>query len=108
MLQLFLEILTWTFVSLSIFNLSKALKEGITYLKKLHQIPCDRCVFFTGDYHLKCSVNPLTAMSEVAIACRDFEAKGETSTRERSRQYCDGCNADKLENRFTQKSSHYC
>jgi hypothetical protein len=24
--------------------------------------------FFTGDYHLKCTVNPLTAMSEAAIS----------------------------------------
>jgi hypothetical protein len=96
MLQLLLEIFTWTFISLSIFNLGKALKEGIIYLKKLHQIPCSRCVFFTGDYHLKCTVNPLTAMSETAIACRDFEARCSTASGDRAAQYCDGCNANKL------------
>lgn len=72
MLQLFLEIFTWIFIGLSIFKLGKAFKEGIIYLKKSHQIPFSRCVFFTSDYHLKCTVNPLTVMTEASIAIAQF------------------------------------
>jgi hypothetical protein len=49
-------------------------QDGIIRLKRLHQIPCSRCVFFTGDYRLKCTVNPCIAQTEEAILCRDFEA----------------------------------
>ena len=47
-------------------------KRAAQHLKRLHQIPCDKCVYFTGDYRLKCTVHPMSAMSEDAIACRDF------------------------------------
>jgi hypothetical protein len=43
--------------------------------RKLHQIPCDRCQFFTQEYHLKCTVNPYTALSEHAIGCPDFRGR---------------------------------
>ena len=48
------------------------LKQAISHLKRLHQIPCNKCAYFTGDYRLKCTVNPIDAMSENAIGCRDF------------------------------------
>ena len=49
-------------------------REGVVYLKKLHQIPCDRCAFHTGEHRLKCTVNPYTAFTEDAICCRDYES----------------------------------
>ncbi|NJR69347.1 MAG: hypothetical protein HC771_12300 [Synechococcales cyanobacterium CRU_2_2] len=36
-------------------------------------MPCSNCRYFTGDYRLKCTVNPYVALSEEAIGCRDFE-----------------------------------
>ena len=51
------------------------LKKGINYLKMLHQIPCHGCEYFTNDYRLKCTVHPIKACSEEAIACIDFEPK---------------------------------
>lgn len=48
-------------------------QQGITYVKRLHKIPCSRCTFFTGDYRLKCTVNPDNALTETAINCRDYE-----------------------------------
>ena len=39
--------------------------------KKMHQIPCTKCRFFTGDYRLKCTVNPHIANTEEAIGCSD-------------------------------------
>ena len=80
-LQLLLGTFAWILVGSLLFSFWKTAKEGIAHLKKLHQIPCSRCVFFTGDYRLKCTVNPLTAMSEEAINCRDFELKSHTLTR---------------------------
>ena len=39
--------------------------------KKMHQIPCTKCRFFTGDHRLKCTVNPHVANTEEAIDCPD-------------------------------------
>jgi hypothetical protein len=39
--------------------------------KKMHQIPCTKCRFLTGDYRLKCTVNPDIASTEAAIGCCD-------------------------------------
>lgn len=50
-------------------------RQGVNHLKKLHQIPCAKCAYFTGDYRLKCPVNPMVALSEEAINCRDFQIK---------------------------------
>ena len=41
--------------------------------KKMHQIPCTKCRFFTGDYRLKCTVNPHIANTEEAIGCDDCQ-----------------------------------
>jgi hypothetical protein len=41
----------------------------------LHQIPCPDCMYFTGDYRLKCPVHPIEALSEEALNCKDFEPK---------------------------------
>ncbi|MEM7590261.1 MAG: hypothetical protein AAF383_01850, partial [Cyanobacteria bacterium P01_A01_bin.83] len=38
-------------------------KHAAQHLKRLHQIPCDKCAYFTRDYRLKCTVNPMLAMS---------------------------------------------
>jgi hypothetical protein len=50
----------------------QALKIGVPHLRQLHQVPCDRCLYATGDYRLKCTVCPCTAFSLAAIDCRDF------------------------------------
>lgn len=55
--------------------------EGIAQLKRLHQIPCDRCSYFTGNTYLKCTVHPCRALTEEAIDCLDFEsARGQLTT----------------------------
>ena len=50
-----------------------ALVEGWKHLRRLHQVPCSQCLYFTGDYNLKCTVRPCTALTENAIGCLDFE-----------------------------------
>ena len=56
--------LLWRLITIS--------QQAINHLQRLHQIPCNKCAYFTGDYRLKCTVNPFDAMSEQAIGCRDF------------------------------------
>ena len=58
-----------------LWSLMVALRDGVEYLKKLHRIPCDRCQYYTGTHYLKCPVHPMTALSEDAIGCRDFEPR---------------------------------
>ncbi len=50
-----------------------ATRSSILQLRRLHQIPCNHCVFYTGDYRLKCTVRPCEAFSEAAISCMDYE-----------------------------------
>lgn len=50
-----------------------SLREGVMKLKTLHQIPCNNCIFSTGDYRLKCTIHPCIAFSEEAIHCLDYE-----------------------------------
>jgi hypothetical protein len=66
-------LLAWAMVALFLCSLGRTIHAGICRLQSLHQVPCDRCAFFTGDYRLKCTVHPITALSEAAIDCRDFE-----------------------------------
>lgn len=74
LLQIICSLLAWLLVGVSLFKIRQVTVSGLTYIKKLHQVPCSGCVYFTGDYRLKCTVNPYIALSEDAINCRDFEA----------------------------------
>jgi len=56
-----------------LYSLWKTLSQGWTNLYRLHQIPCHRCIFFTGDYRLKCTVHPSKALNEEAIDCLDYK-----------------------------------
>jgi hypothetical protein len=56
-----------------ILALGLAVRDGFSRLRRLHQIPCSHCAFFTGDYRLKCTVHPCSALSEDAIDCLDYE-----------------------------------
>lgn len=45
---------------------------GIANVKRLHQIKCVDCRYFTNDFRLKCTVHPTDALTEEAINCSDF------------------------------------
>jgi hypothetical protein len=75
MVSIFLGCCAWTLLFLSLWKTSKMIRENLNYLKRLHQIPCSNCVFFTGDHRLKCTVHPGKALSEEALNCKDFEDK---------------------------------
>jgi len=63
-----------TLAGVFLWSVWTAGKDGVARLRRLHQIPCDRCVFFTGDYRLKCTVHPVKALTEDAINCTDYES----------------------------------
>ena len=91
----------WTLIFTGLcLRLIKVAHQAIAHLQRLHQIPCDQCAYFTGDYRLKCTVNPIIAMSEEAIGCRDF-LQQDTGHRETST--CKGCVAIKQCGKSEQK-----
>lgn len=55
------------------WSIVKTVQQGIDHLKKLHQVPCDRCAFHTGSHLLKCPVHPSKAFTEESIGCLDYE-----------------------------------
>ncbi|NJL21012.1 MAG: hypothetical protein HC895_09630 [Leptolyngbyaceae cyanobacterium SM1_3_5] len=66
-------LLAWGLVGMSVWSVWCACRDGVKNTRRMHQIPCANCQFFTGDYHLKCAVRPDIALSESAIGCRDYE-----------------------------------
>jgi aminoglycoside phosphotransferase len=66
----------WIFMMLVfLWSVIRASQKAASQLKRLHQIPCHKCDFFTNDYRLKCTVDPIQACTEEAISCIHFEAK---------------------------------
>lgn len=65
----------WTLMILLASSFWAAFRDGATRVKQMHQIPCNGCQFFTGDYRLKCTVQPSIANSEDAIDCLDYQPK---------------------------------
>ena len=55
------------------WSLARVVLDVVAEAKKMHQIPCTKCRFFTGDYRLKCTVNPSSANTEQAIDCSDYQ-----------------------------------
>jgi hypothetical protein len=62
----------WTLFFLMLSSMWISARIGIANIKRLHQIPCADCRFFTNDYRLKCTVHPNCALTEEAINCSDF------------------------------------
>ena len=65
----------WTLTLLFAWSLWSAARDSATTTRRMHQIPCPNCQFFTGDYRLKCTVQPSVANSEDAIDCPDYQPK---------------------------------
>jgi hypothetical protein len=74
-MQFSLMVLVWSVLgSLSWLGWA-TVRSGWQHLRRLHQVPCDRCAFATGDYHLKCAVHPCRAFTEQSLGCLDFERR---------------------------------
>ncbi|WP_017717590.1 hypothetical protein [Kamptonema formosum] len=62
----------WVLVLMLGWGLWSAVADGVARSKRMHQIPCANCAFFTNDYRLKCPVRPTIALTEEAIGCTDY------------------------------------
>jgi len=65
---------------MSLVTVWSAIKDGVANAKRMQQIPCSHCQFFTNDYRLKCTIHPSVANSEQAINCRDYCATNQSIT----------------------------
>ncbi len=68
----------WGMLFFGVLSFLMCFRKGLNHIKKLHQVPCARCEYFTNDYRLKCTVQPIIACSEDAISCRDFAPRTST------------------------------
>lgn len=96
MLHLVLCFTVWALIFTFLgWRLIEIAKQAVNHLKRLHQIPCCNCAYYTGDHRLKCTVNPVVAMSETAIGCRDFISKTNTRDNNYQKPAFSGCIAGK-------------
>lgn len=65
----------WGLTFMFAWSLWTTIRDSAAITKRMHQIPCPNCQFFTGDYRLKCTVQPSIANSEEAIDCNDYQPK---------------------------------
>jgi hypothetical protein len=77
--KLFCGFCAWAISILGFCSILISMRKGIKHVKKLHQIPCAGCDYFTNDYRLKCTVHPIKCCTEDAIGCRDFESNQKAS-----------------------------
>jgi hypothetical protein len=72
-------VFAWSLIFMAVWSVWTAIRDGVANAKRMHQIPCANCQFFTGDYHLKCTVHPTVALTEEAIDCIDHQPSAETN-----------------------------
>ncbi len=68
----------WGLMFLLFSSIGATVTDSLRRAQRMHQIPCANCVFFSGDYHLKCPVQPTIALSEDAIDCPDYRSNSRT------------------------------
>jgi len=68
----------WGLMFLLFSSIGRSVTDSVRRAQRMHQIPCANCVFFSGDYHLKCPVQPTIALSEDAIDCLDYRSNSRT------------------------------
>jgi hypothetical protein len=47
-------------------------KQHSSSFKLPFNVPCPRCRYFSNNSYLKCTLHPVTALTEQAIDCRDY------------------------------------
>ncbi|MBD1922308.1 hypothetical protein H6F77_14625 [Microcoleus sp. FACHB-831] len=77
----------WMLTILFGWSIWTAIADTQRNAKRMHSIPCAECKYFTGDYHLKCTVQPYIAMSPEAIDCPDYRPEKFTCTESGERAY---------------------
>ncbi|MBD1875948.1 hypothetical protein H6F75_20920 [Nodosilinea sp. FACHB-131] len=70
----------WFMVLVFVLAILLAVSDGVQRLRRLHQVPCFRCQYYTNSPYLKCPVRPLDAGSEAALCCTDYQPAACTPT----------------------------
>lgn len=70
-----LAIAAWGLLGMMVWQVWSGMRDTVKRSRRMHEIPCPDCQFFTNDHRLKCTVHPNKAMTEEAIGCIDFEKK---------------------------------
>jgi hypothetical protein len=66
-------------VAASIYvRIPKQMQQRSFSFKPRHKVPCHRCQYFSSNPHLKCTVHPVTVLTEKAIDCADYRPNSET------------------------------
>lgn len=63
----------WAIVLIFVLSILLAVSDGIQRLRRLHQVPCCRCRYYSNSPYLKCPVHPCDAGSEKALGCPDYQ-----------------------------------
>lgn len=63
----------WVFILSLITTLLGVIKDIVNRSRQMHRIPCSNCQYFTNNYHLKCTIQPRIANTELALDCSDFK-----------------------------------
>ncbi|MBD2106973.1 hypothetical protein [Nodosilinea sp. FACHB-13] len=63
----------WAMVLVSVLAILLAVDDGMQRLRRLHQVPCFHCQYYTNSPYLKCPVCPFDAGSEAALCCTDYQ-----------------------------------
>jgi hypothetical protein len=66
-------VVAWGLVAMTVWQLIAVTRDGMQRARRMHQIPCADCRYFTNSPFLKCPLHPKTALSEAAIGCDDYE-----------------------------------
>jgi hypothetical protein len=69
-------VLAWLLVAALAWTTWTAIRDAVASAKKMHEIPCANCQFFTNTHFLKCPVHPKSALSTDAIGCPDYQRVG--------------------------------
>ncbi|WP_013323373.1 hypothetical protein [Gloeothece verrucosa] len=67
-------VLAWGLIILLCSTMWMAIRDSVARAKKMHQIPCPTCQYFTNDHRLKCTIKPIIANTENAIGCSDYHS----------------------------------
>lgn len=70
---------TWTIFILLGWNIWTAIRDSVKQARRMHEIPCANCQFFTNNHRLKCPVHPQKALTDAAIGCLDYDPTSYTA-----------------------------
>ncbi|MGI0483234.1 hypothetical protein ACN4EE_20945 [Geminocystis sp. CENA526] len=68
-------VVAWVFLGILLSTLIGGFRDIKKRGEIMHKIPCSECQYFTNNYHLKCTLQPRIANTELAIECPDFVIK---------------------------------